>query len=346
MRQGPWSPLTSRQDSAHTCLFKAFARSAQGAFLRFDAQPFPLNQACLRSLVGSRIQASYPFELHETCPSLSEKSCRAALPSVTMARLAAHLDPVREDTSYRPLQPTSTSEHPNIARFLSSPQVKQRLTTFSSFSRPVRMTPPGGRAPGIAFGDTLLLERFQLRAVLTNRPLTPPVAPRAGPCYRALTKHQDPFHCPCVNKSSFRDPRRLPSTRGYLHRLCKAQTTKGRLSTTCNRNEMRAQLPDHPNPTSLWATRPLSGPHRPSFHEPGACVANDAKPSFTAITREQTLYPVPIRSSTSCHDRAFAGCWSASAEDMLSSGLSTRPPGVVTHPQGTAHRPSRDEEPA
>lgn len=191
-----------------------------------------------------------PVRAARACPSLSEKSCRTALPSVAMARLAAHPDPVREDTSYRPLQPTSTSEHPKIARFLSSPQVKQRLTTFSSFSRPIRMTLPGGRAPGIAFGEALLLERFQPRAVLTNRPLTPPVAPRAGPCYRALTKHQGPFHCPCVNKTSFRDPRRLPSTGGLLRRPCKAQTTKGRLSTfaietKCEHNCLIIQTP-HP----------------------------------------------------------------------------------------------------
>lgn len=86
------------------------------------------------------------------------------------------------------------------------------------------------------------------------------------------------------------------------------------IDTKCEHSHSIVQTPHR-----CGRQRPFSGSRRPRVHEPGASVANHARPSVVAIPREQPLYPNPLPSSTSCHNRVSAKGWSAHNEDAPSS---------------------------
>lgn len=88
----------------------------------------------------------------------------------------------------------------------------------------------------------------------------------------------------------------------------------------CNRNEMRAQPQNRPDPALLRARGSFSGSHRPRYLELGAGVANHAQPSFAAITRETNALSQLKPLEHLLSRRVFAEGWSAFNEDVPSPG--------------------------
>lgn len=96
---------------------------------------------------------------------------------------------------------------PRVARRLT-PSHKLRSALFTRLLRVVSLRKTRAPLQGAASP-----RRFQPPSKLTTRPLTLPVAPRGRPDEpNGETKSQDRFHRPCVNKSGFPGPERLPST--------------------------------------------------------------------------------------------------------------------------------------
>jgi len=112
------------------------------------------------------------------------------------------------------------------------------------------------------------------------------------------------------------------------------------IDTKCEHSHSIVQTPH-----CCGRQRPFSGSRRPRVHEPGAGVANHARPSFAAITREQTLYPNPFPSSTSCHYRVSAEGRNAHNEDAPSiEPIHTAAWVVFIHPFRTRLTPLSREE--